>query len=473
MSLSFFSSPVLLRKNTSWAFALFLLAALLLAGCSDAVTPASQEIDPLFREFYNLRGGVEALGPALGPAFEQNGLRLQICANAVLQYDPAAAEGEKFGFAPVATAFVQADAPLEVPEQEGIRILNGHILYPDFVSLFDSMGGLRFVGNPLTEARVNTEQHRVEQYFERLGFYRSYVDPQAPVQLLPYGLISCHKQQGQAACQSSAATDAMPQNLPPEPFLPLIQRLGEGFAGKALTGVYLAEDGKLEQVYENILVAASPEALRQMELRPLPQLTGIPPQPPTSARAENGLSFVPVTQDGLGFNVATAFLEYTARHGSVSVSGQPITELFEINGLRRQCFEHYCLDFDSAAPSKAQIRLAPLGYEYLRQRNTLAPRLQLRTWEEKPYLPPGAPQTIGVSIYNGGPSQPLADLQPTLTVTRPDGQAQTQPFAPTSASGASYFTWTDTAQTGTYIYEVCATWPGAEAVCVRESWLVR
>jgi len=468
---SFF--PIFPTQIFSSSPAAWFLLVFLLGGCGSTSPAPAVEVDPLFREFYTLRGGKETLGPALGPALEQNGIRLQICANAVLQYDPAAPEGEKFGFAPVAADFVQADTPLAVPEQNGIRVLNGHLLYPDFVEVFDHMGGLRFVGQPLTEAHVNPEQQRVEQYFERLGFYRSFADPQAPVQLLPYGLMDCHQQSDSQACQTGGDFNAMPQNLPPEPFLPLVERLGEGFSGKALSDVYLAEDGKLEQVYENIVVAAAPEAWRQMELRPLPELTGIAPQAPTGQRPETGLSFMPLTPDGLGFNVATAFLEYAARHGSASISGEPITELFETNGVRRQCFRKYCLDYDPTAPVGAQIRPAPLGYDYLRQRNALAPRLQLRIWEEKPYLAPGAAQTIGVSVYNGSASQPVSDFQPTITLTLPDGTTKNQTLPPTSAAGTSYLTWAETQQTGTYLYKVCAVWPGSNPVCARESWLVR
>ena len=54
--------------------------------------------------------------------------------------------------------------------------------------------GLRFVGQPLTGVRFNAEKGRLEQYFEKMGFYTLTDDPQHTVRLLAYGSYACQEQ---------------------------------------------------------------------------------------------------------------------------------------------------------------------------------------------------------------------------------------------------------------------------------------
>ncbi len=458
-----------IRRMKRLLLLLFSLS-LLTAACVPP-TPPAQGIDPLFRDFYGLRGGDTVLGRALGPTYVVENRSYQITANAILAFDPSLPQGEKFSFAPIGVSLVTADPALPAsPETTGL--VNGHLIYTEFDAKFRELGEIRFVGSPLTEVRVNHEQNHIEQYFERLGLYIDLADPQRKVRLLPYGLLFCHTQPESAGCSASNGGEALIANLPPEPFLPLLDRLGTSFTGKPLSPAYLAEDGNLEQVYENVILAAPPDNLRALFLRPLPQLVGISPQPPTTPRNGSGLTFVP-QKDGLGYNIATEFIQYTARHGATEISGAPTTELFEVNGLRRQCFTNYCLDFDASAPLGTQIRPAPLGYDYWRARTSLTPGLELQIWENSPYLGVGETQIIGLLAYNQTPTQPLKDLQPTITFTLPDGSQQNATFPPTSASGTSYLPWVETKLPGTYKYQICVTWPGAEPVCHAESWLVR
>ncbi|GAB4500702.1 MAG: hypothetical protein Fur0035_02420 [Anaerolineales bacterium] len=459
------------RRPVKSLLSLLFGLALLTGACTPPASAPTQGIDPLFRDFYSLRGGETILGRALGPAYIAENKNYQLTANALLAFDPSQPQGEKFSFAPLGDELVSADPPLPAdPATPGL--LNGHLIYSEFIGKFQELGEVRFVGAPLTEVRINREANRVEQYFERLGLYIDLADPQRTVRLLPYGLIACHKQPASPGCSASGGGEAIITNLPPEPFLPLLDRLGTSFTGKPLSAAYLAEDGNLEQVYENVVLAAPPDNLRALFLRPLPQMVGIASQPLSAPRNEPGLTFMP-QNDGLGYNVATEFIQYAARHGATEMSGAPTTELFEVNGVRRQCFTNYCLDFDASAPAGAQIRPAPLGYDYWRARTSLTPGLELQIWENFPYLAAGETQVIGLLVYNQSPSQPLKDLQPTLTLTLPDGSQQNAVFPPSSVSGTSYLSWTDTRQTGTYKYTVCVTWPGAEAVCHAESWLVR
>lgn len=449
------------------------LALLFQASCAAPATPEAL-VDLRFREFYDIQGGQEVLGLPIAPMTNANDKQYQLTENVVMVYDPHAPPGEQFNFEPVGLRLVTqtgADAPLPIPPTDGQRIINGHVIFDEFAPLFDRLGGTRFAGHPLTEVRRNQALGRYEQLFEKVGFYRNFVDSPHQVRLLPYGLLACHTLQS-ADC-GEQREDATLTNALSEPFLPIILRLGEGFAGKPLSAVYLAADNRLEQVYENVVVSADPGDLYKITLRPLPQLVGAPIHTPTTQRMEDSLSFYPVGDGSLGYNVAKAFLEYVVLHGGVEFSGAPVSEIFDANGMRRQCFTNYCLDFDPLAPQPMRIKPAPLGYEYLRQQGYTQPKLQIRVWDEFPVLAPGQTQSIGVMVYNETPNQPVSKVQPILRIRQVNGETLEARLPPTQANGTTYFSTPGGDEAGSAFYEVCVEWPGSEAVCARESWFVK
>jgi hypothetical protein len=464
----------MIAYKAKFAANLFLLSLVwLLAACATPALPApDNKVDPTFREFYDIQGGEELLGKPLGVVMGENNLKYQFLENAVLIYNPAALPGERLDFLAVGNLYVTPDSLTAMGEQPGIRLLGGHIIYDEFIPVFDRLGGVRFVGNPLTEVRKNTEQGRYEQFFEKLGFYRNFADPAGTVRLLPYGLIACQERAELEPCGN--LPNARIQDFPPEPFLPIIQRLGEDFFGKALSAPSLAADGQIEQVYENVVLAVNPQSLRQVELRPLPGVVGFQPHAWVPPRNEPGLTFYP-KNGSLGYNVAQAFVEYVVLHGGSEISGEPTTELFLVNGVRRQCFEKYCLDYDPSAPAGAQIRPAPLGYEYQRLQGYTLPEIGLQVWEQIDPQGTGEALVVGAMLYNGVPSQPLENIQPTLTVWLQGEYVEELLFPPTSTAGLTYLPLKlEGLQSRQLVqYEVCVQWPGADEVCMRESWLVK
>jgi hypothetical protein len=138
-------------------------------GCDGTPEPQST-IDTRFSQFYDLQGDEAVLGKAVAPAFSDGARQMQYTDNALLIYDENLPPGERYNFEKLGVLFGQQDPRLPVPEQQGIRYINGHVVYAEFVPLFDQLGGVRFVGNPLTEVRLNTQANRYEQYFEKLGF---------------------------------------------------------------------------------------------------------------------------------------------------------------------------------------------------------------------------------------------------------------------------------------------------------------
>lgn len=460
-------------KSAAWTF--FLILALGLLGCKEGrtTTQAFGTIDGRFIEFYNLMGGERVLGKSLGPAFQREGKILQYVENALMVYDENKPVGDRFNFEPLGISFQVSDPPLPAPEnQPEIRYLNGHIIFSGFVPLFDSLGGARFVGYPLTEARWNPEKSRYEQYFEKMGFFRREEDSQ--VYLLPYGLIACQRNPSEAGCSAPASDAIIHTQYLPQPFLPMVERLGQGFSGAPLSEPSLASDGMLEQVYESVVLVVEPSNLRAIHLRPLPLLIGYQREALAPPSSDPRMVFIPLDPTGSsGHNVPRPFIEYIAAHGGQELAGAPISELFDENGLRRQCFENYCLDYDPTAPSGAQIRPAPLGHAYLRGQNYQAADVRLLVWETNPRIAPGQEQVLGVRVYNELTRQPIQDIEPGVEIRLPNGTIEKRVFPPTSSAGNAYLkiNLNGLNPGDLVVYKVCVSQPGGEPVCVSDSWL--
>jgi hypothetical protein len=447
-----------------------LLIILLLSACANGTqTPDPVGVDMRFREFYDLQGGSDLLGGPVSGTINEDGAQYQVLENAIMIYKSSAPAGEQFDFLPLAHNFVRQDDTPEGLAISGQTSLGGHIVYDEFSVMFNRMGGVRFVGHPLTEVRKNDEESRYEQYFEKLGFYRLFSDPVGKVHLLPYGLMECRKNTN-LNC-SGNFQNAIPHDLPPQPFLPILRRVGS-LPGNPLSQVYLAPDGKFEQVYENVVLVFDPQNQRTIDFRPLPESVGFKQQPPVALRNDPGMTFWQTTEE-LGYNVPIAFLEYISAHGGTELSGQPISELFEINGLRRQCFTNYCLEYDSKAPKDQQIRPTSLGYEYLKQQGFSTPALQLRIWENLALIEPEKPQVVAVMVYNQTPNSPMQDIQPVLTVQEGNKPARQFTFPPTSAAGTSFIEIPGSKLPGIVTYEICVSWPGSDPVCAKDSWIVK
>jgi hypothetical protein len=384
-------------------------------------------------------------------------------------YRPSAPTGEQFTFLALAQNFVTEDCTPEGLAISGQTTVGKHVIYDEFLVMFNRMGGLRFVGQPVTEVRINDEESRYEQYFENMGFYKLISDPPEAVHLLPYGLIECHRNE-KLNCNGNFQ-NAMPEDFHPQPFLPILRRLGS-LPGKPLSQVYLSPDSKYEQVYENVVLVFDPQNPRTISFRALPENVGFKAQAPVTLRNDERLSFWQ-TDGELGHNVPIPFITYIAEHGGPELSGQPISELFEVNGLRQQCFSNYCLEYDPAAPKEYQIRPVNLGYEYLKRQGFSLPDLQVRIWENFPVLKPGETQVLGVLVYNGTPNSPMKNVQPEVTIFLGGASTQKLTFPATSAAGRSFLNVPGGKLPGLLEYEICVSWPGGAPVCEKDSWIVK
>jgi hypothetical protein len=208
-------------------------------------------VDSLFSEFYTFLGGEDTLGPAISPLIESGNLRFQYTEAGMMEYDPLSTVSKRFQLAPLGIILGVAEPPGPDPGKPGERYINGHVIYEAFEPMYERLGGARFVGRPLTEAHHNPEKRRIEQYFENLGFYQLEDDQSGKVYLLAYGAYVCDRQ-----CRYQPPSASLPGQIPylPEPFASTTAHLGLDFVGLTLTQPYLAEDGKMEVIFQNVVM---------------------------------------------------------------------------------------------------------------------------------------------------------------------------------------------------------------------------
>jgi hypothetical protein len=472
-----------------WSLVILLVAS----GCTPersslVIVPTPEgaySVDVLFREFYDHLGGMQVLGPAISPIFSYENRKYQYVQAGCMEYNLDAAPSERFRLSPLGLELGLAEPPVPVPEQPGLVYVDGHIIYQGFVPLYRQLGGARFVGRPLTEVHYNLEAKRYEQYFENLGFYWIDNDPPEKVSLLAYGAWKCdNKCRHQAPLSAQIQLSSMSNTLDEIAFREVVARLGTDFTGFALSDPYIGSDGKLEQVYENLVLFSNPESPARVSLRPLPEKIGIDPGSMAEDNGVEGMVFWTIESD-LGYNVPQPFLDYITLHGGMEVAGTPIGELqMEGDQVFRQCYTNMCLDYhlQSDIPPDLRIRPAPLGQAYLDlyyqpQENAFSETQALRTvslqvWERYQFVSSDQSQEIGSSIFEG--KAPLRSIEPILILTMPDGSQESHYFPPTGDDGQTVIRLDPIeAQNGTLIpYEVCISSITYEMFCVKDSFVI-
>jgi hypothetical protein len=508
-------------------------------------------VDPIFEGLYDSLGGLENLGPALTPLQESGDLKIQYVDAALMVFDPQSAGSEQYRLAPLGLVFGIAEPAVPNPGVPDDRYLNGHVIFEDFVPLFDQLGGARIVGRPLTEARYNPDKDRLEQYFENLGFYTREGELGGYVQLLAYGAFACDRR-----CRYQPDSASIPTLRPllPEPFASRVSQLGVAFVGRTLTEPYRNADGQIEIIFENLVLATTlqvpaeegfelpirlwlPQILKQVMqeegielpfriylpfipaetsgdinsdgtidirikfrgwlppiralaqnesvevfVRPIVQELGIQPQPLVPATDDDLMVFHPIDGD-LGHNVPAYFEDYLNRHGGGEISGDPITEVFLLQGgIFRQCFENLCLDFDTRAPEGQRLRPAALGVRYKGRfyqepgdefgESQSLDDTHLRVWESQSFVSTHEIQVINVAVHEN--EVPLMNREPEIVLRLPDNTRFEYHFPPTGEDGHSAIEIPRVnAPNGSLIaYEVCLRVLSGEQLCVTDNYLI-
>jgi hypothetical protein len=478
---------------------------------ADPVQPDFYQVDPIFREFYDLIGGKETLGPAISPVFDDQNANYQYTEAALMVHEPRSSGQPALRLAPLGLEMGIAEPPVPDPEQPGMRYINGHIIYEAFLPMYEKLGGARYVGKPITEVHFNPNKGRYEQYFENLGFYQLEQDPPGDVHMLAYGVWKCDSRCRQR--DLGAGTLELPFSVG-KPFRDAAARLGPDFTGFAISEVYQTPDNYSEQIFENLVLVMAPDRTGRVYLRPITASLGIRPDKPIDRNADReGFYFVPVQGDK-GYFVYQKFMDYIAQHGGLDASGEPINEFAQVDDRKsRQCFTNLCLEEYRSPSGSFTIRPVPNGYIYkdlplqpvgpmgesagsdaevsttpASQQNipslpassptevafsaSEAQEVVMRVWETYPLLAPDQNQEIGVSISEN--NVPLSNLEPYLAITLPTDETKTYYMDLTGEDGVSrYMLDPINAPNGTLIpYQVCVLDLNNEKYCVRDSFMI-
>lgn len=445
-----------------------------------SATNGTYPVAGTFKDFYIKLGGEEVLGPAISNVFKREEVHYQYTANALMVYDPAASYSQRYQLAPIAQEWGIEEPPELQPDDLSIPYINGHQVWEEVQSYYMEFGAF-LIGSPLTGVQYNNDKNRYEQYFTNLGFYRNVSDDPGDVHLMPYGYWFCGDK-----CSYNVQDEALSDSTH-DPilgdidgvFLESAKRLGNDFTGPAISATIKTSDGSYEKAYTNVVLYSLPENHNIVYLRPLPQLLGMLPDTPVPQSNIQGMYFYPV-KDELGYNVPNFFLDYIALHGSMELSGPPIGELHPLSdGISRQCFTNYCLEYHADAPESMRVQPTALGSEYYEQAPASQPKVTepvgaigLQAWERYPLLPSGRVQEIGMAIDEDG--VPLEGMEFTISVTLPDGTQRTYELPPTGLDGQATIKLDPIeAPNGSSIpYQACVVSLMDRPVCIQGMFLI-
>lgn len=443
------------------------------------------DIAPVFREFYKLLGGKDLLGPAISGLFDYENRRCQYTHNVLMCYDPLAKDIERFSLYPLGRLLALDAANSSSEKLAASVFVDGFPIYDEFLDLYEQFQGPLYAGKPLTAARTNYLQNRIEQYFENVGFYRLLDDPSGKAHLLALGGYLCdldcryNPQNNPGAILRTGGSEVE------QPFLTSLVRMGGlSVFGQPLTLPFVAPDGNVEQVYENAVLYAPSGDFSSPRLRPVPQTIGIPPTPLGLDGEKQGMVFYEI-ENGLGFHVPEIFDRFIAQHGGREISGPPIQALEMIKDQYfRQCFQNYCLDYDHQAPETLQVRMATLGPAYLETmqidpalivRFVYSPEtVTLQASESHTHQPPGESQWIEVHVLRKLDESPIPEVEGFVRLHLPDGSEWVTRFPPTNAAGAARVEIPpmDLPNSSVISYEACLNVPSEERICVDGSYLI-
>ena len=463
---------------------LSLLIIIILSACSSATetsTLGAYEVAPTFIDFYREFGGVSILGQAISPAFVKDGSTYQYILAGLLVYDPNQEPLKRFHFSPIASKEWKISGMIEpAPLDANLPYVNGHRIWEEVWPFYNRYGA-DILGLPLTGVMANDEKQRYEQYFEGIGFYRSYSDPQGEVHLLPYGAWMCGSN-----CTYQEA-DGVPRltsyvrdySETEQMFLDESERLGYGFTGAPLAAPQMASDGTFEMAFENVIMFLDPASGNQIRLRPLPEWTGIQANQLTTETKADWLSFYQMGE-GFGFNIPHTFSNYIANHGGVTYSGNPITEYSILpDGGYTQCYANICLEYHPTAPEVLRIRPHALGIVYSTggkgtavPDSSFAEALQINAWEQNPLIPSGQRQVINIEASQN--DAPLSGIELSLVVKQPDGITKTYKLAPTDEEGKTSIKLDAiNGPNGAIVqYQVCVIGAVSPLVCFSRSYTI-
>jgi uncharacterized protein YkwD len=148
-------------------------AVLLAPTAAGAESPTAYEVAPVFQRFYASSGGVTIFGHPVSPPVLEEGRLVQYFERQRFEYYPElASRGYEvlLGLLGREIAEREGRSFSPVPPLAGYRYIpeTGHNIAPQFLGYWESRGGVRIFGYPVTEAFW--EDSLLIQYFERARF---------------------------------------------------------------------------------------------------------------------------------------------------------------------------------------------------------------------------------------------------------------------------------------------------------------
>ena len=462
------------------------------------------DVDPQFEDYFRRLGGARTLGSVISHLFTHDHISYQYMVAGLMAYNPLAPEHERYFLAPLGLDLGILEGAVLPPDEPSLRYVDGHIIDPQFLPLYQELGGARVVGRPLTEARYDPAKKRIEQYFENLGFYRSETDPPGVAHLLAYGQWKCGASCLEPSISFFEASVEAP--IPPGPeFRKAVERLGQSFTGFAICPPYDSPEGSKQQVFENVVLSVPGEGGSRVTLLRTPSSLGIGPEPLGLPSSDPRMYFYPVSE-GKGYNVPQIFLDYLALHGGLDAAGPPISEFSPVGeGVYRQCFSNLCLEEHTREAGTLRIRPAPLGFEFWQEivsgkggvpetdqpgeaeplytgqptpistqmvSQPISEGVIVSVWKKYPVIEPGQRQEISVIVLRE--NLPLAGVHMALILTLPDGTSVRFEMEPSGSDGQSYYLLEamDTPLGESIVYQVCVYYRPGEVACVQDSFLI-
>jgi len=467
-----------------------ILSILLILGFVSACTgtgdipSAYYMVDPRFADLYDRLSGTEVLGPPISNKKYVAGTNQekQYFEGAVLVYDPE--NSPRYFIESVGIDAGFSDLPNSDPENSAVKYLNGYIIPLEFSRFYEKMGGERWVGLPLTRARLNPDKNTIEQYYENMGFFRFENDPPGIVHLMPYGLWKCAGECSKyPGLDNAGISGSVTENVQPA-FGEAISRLGTQFTGDAISSPYRAEDGKVEQIFQNVIMFENSKSPLGVSLRSVSSVVEIK-QKDYQTQQESAGDYFRTIESNKGFYVPSYFMEYIDRYFGFELSGEPISRFEEIrDGVSQQCFENYCLIYDALADPGNQVRVMPVGQKYKEsiQKQISSPpsqpevqtkrNIQLDIWEQMPQISSQEKQQIGACIHDSG--APLENVIAEVIVNTTNQGSRTYTSSPTDSGGCAFLE-IDPIQgdNGSAVdYQVCFNGIGNQDYCKRDSYLI-
>ena len=443
----------MIRQKSLLFFRMMLLLVLLTsAACSSQSNvgigkenPAGiVAVDRTFREYYQSIGGIAVLGFPIMEKFDWHNYECQYTEKALMCFNPLATSVDRFMLYPLANSFEfndpAANEGTPVSEPSGETPIE---VYQEFQPLYQKTNA----GAPLTRVRYNPLERRIEQYFERAGFYRQINAPFGEVKLLAYGSYVCGDQ-----CDYQPEAASIVSNLTQNielPFLPVIARMsGTKDFGEPLTRPFTVEDNQTMQVFENVVLIGYPQQPETVRLLNIARRTGIEVEKPGPQTFDLSNHVVFYNVEGpLGYHVPLDFDEFIVRHGGREYSGNPLDEYYSDGDVIRQCFENYCLDYLPSEPQGEKVKMVALGARYLKQLNLskdllvhpiyTAGTIDLQVHENTPRVAPDEPQEIELTLTSTEDGQPVQHVEGSIQITLPDGTQRGFKFEPTGQNGST------------------------------------